>query len=131
MKRAPLWLLAVTTSAEAEEAVGELLQRLTASPVSVYANEETKVSTVTAYCPSRDKWTAATQRALRLELRQLTNVGLNVGPGRITFQKLRVENWAESWKKHFKPIAIGAELLIKPANWTKSSVSRARSMHQE
>jgi ribosomal protein L11 methyltransferase len=31
---------------------------------------------------------------------------------------LRHENWAESWKRHFKPIEIGSKLLIKPT-WSK------------
>ena len=31
---------------------------------------------------------------------------------------MRREDWAESWKRHFKPIEIGGALLIKPS-WSK------------
>ncbi|HKQ36985.1 MAG TPA: 50S ribosomal protein L11 methyltransferase, partial [Verrucomicrobiae bacterium] len=37
---------------------------------------------------------------------------------RFTVRKLRPQNWAESWKRHFKPIEIGAKLLIKPS-WSR------------
>jgi ribosomal protein L11 methyltransferase len=33
-------------------------------------------------------------------------------------RKMAWENWAESWKRHFKPIEIGARLLIKPG-WSR------------
>ena len=33
-------------------------------------------------------------------------------------RKLRRENWAESWKRHFKPMEIGGALLIKPG-WSR------------
>ena len=32
--------------------------------------------------------------------------------------KMRREDWAESWKRHFKPIEIGDALLVKPS-WSK------------
>ncbi len=32
--------------------------------------------------------------------------------------KIRREDWAESWKRHFKPIEIGSALLLKPS-WSK------------
>jgi ribosomal protein L11 methyltransferase len=33
-------------------------------------------------------------------------------------RRVKDENWAESWKRHFKPIAVGRLLLIKPS-WSK------------
>jgi len=37
---------------------------------------------------------------------------------RLTWKKLRHEDWAESWKRHFKPLEIGARLLVKPS-WSQ------------
>lgn len=37
---------------------------------------------------------------------------------RIAVKKIRRENWAESWKRHFKPIEIGPALLIRPG-WSR------------
>ncbi len=44
--------------------------------------------------------------------------GLKTGAGKILARKVRREDWAESWKRHFKPIEIGPRLLIKPG-WIK------------
>jgi len=35
------------------------------------------------------------------------------------------ENWAENWKEHFKPMAIGARMLVVPP-WEKTAVSEGR-----
>jgi ribosomal protein L11 methyltransferase len=55
---------------------------------------------------------------LRKSLQKINQCGLNIGPGEISVQRVRREDWAESWKRHFKPIEIGAALLIKPS-WSK------------
>jgi ribosomal protein L11 methyltransferase len=41
-----------------------------------------------------------------------------MGSGRIIVKTLPRENWAESWKRHFKPMAIGNSLLVKPS-WSR------------
>jgi ribosomal protein L11 methyltransferase len=51
-------------------------------------------------------------------LAQIKKCGLKIGPGKITIAKVRREDWAESWKRHFKPIEIGDALLVKPS-WSK------------
>jgi ribosomal protein L11 methyltransferase len=56
--------------------------------------------------------------ALKTSLREIAHCGLNIGPGKISVQRVRREDWAESWKRHFKPIEIGSALLIKPS-WSK------------
>ncbi|HXE42587.1 MAG TPA: 50S ribosomal protein L11 methyltransferase, partial [Candidatus Baltobacteraceae bacterium] len=55
---------------------------------------------------------------LREGLKRIAECGLNIGSGKISCQKVRREDWAESWKRHFKPIEIGSALLIKPS-WIK------------
>jgi ribosomal protein L11 methyltransferase len=56
--------------------------------------------------------------ALADGLKAIRDNGLNIGKGRIKVEKVKREDWAESWKKHFQPIEIGAQLLIKPS-WIK------------
>src|SRR5207249_7073948 len=60
----------------------------------------------------------ATQAALRSTLKDLKASGPRLGPPRIQIKKLRREHWAESWKRHFKPLEIGSRLLLKPS-WSK------------
>jgi len=58
-------------------------------------------------------------------LRKIASCGLDVGTGRISLRKLPHENWAESWKRHFKPLVIGDALLIKPS-WSKRRSPRGQ-----
>ena len=133
-----LWRVSVITTPEAEDAVAELLGATLHQPVSTWFNLETGVSTVTAYLPqklmtlgapaSRRRISSApvrrrhSQEQVRREilegLSRIKQCGLKIGSGKVTIAKVRREDWAESWKRHFKPIEIGNALLIKPS-WSK------------
>lgn len=118
MKREPLLQVSVVTSLEAEEAVVELLARVFARAAAVYTNEETKITIASVYCPRRSEWTPRKRAALEEGLKEIAASGLNIGAGKIESQRVTKEDWSESWKRHFKPIAIGPRLLIKPS-WVK------------
>jgi ribosomal protein L11 methyltransferase len=117
--RGPIWKIAVSTTTEAEEAVTELLYSIFEIPVSSYTDVETGEVTVATYLTaSVSKNGVQDIKALRAGLKRISACGLNIGSGKISFQKVRREDWAESWKRHFKPIEIGSALLIKPS-WSK------------
>ena len=118
MKRPPLWRVSVGTTPEAEDAVAVLLDNALRQPVSIYQNLETGVSTVAVYLQQKSIPTAKIRRVISIGLRQIKACGLKIGPGRVQLAKIRHEDWAESWKRHFQPIAIGHDLLIKPS-WSK------------
>jgi len=101
-----LWRVSVITTPEAEDAASELLGRVPGQPVSSYFNLETGVSTVTAYCRRKPAWPAEWRAKIRVGLDQIKNCGLKIGSGKVTIAKMRREDWAESWKRHFKPIEI-------------------------
>jgi ribosomal protein L11 methyltransferase len=117
-KSESLWRVSVATTPEAEDAVSELLGTVSGQPVSSYFNLETGVITVTAYCRRKPAWPAEWRAKIRVGLDQIKNCGLKIGSGKVTIAKMRREDWAESWKRHFKPIEIGRALLIKPS-WSK------------
>jgi ribosomal protein L11 methyltransferase len=123
MKRPPLWKIAVATSPAAEDAVTELLARTLDQPVASCMNVATGETVVTAYLPNRPDWSRTLRAGLRSGLEQIRACGLRIGPGRISLAQVRGEDWAESWKRHFKPIEIGSALLIKPS-WSQQ---RARA----
>jgi ribosomal protein L11 methyltransferase len=106
MKRQSLWRVSVITTPEAEDAVSELLGTVLEQPVSSYFNLETGVTTVTAYCRQKPAWPAEWRAKIRVGLDQIKNCGLKTGPGKVTIAKMRREDWAESWKRHFQPIEI-------------------------
>jgi len=124
----PIWKVSISTSTEAEEAVTELLYGVFEVPVSSYTDVETGEVTVATYLaggtpalPGKDT------DALKIGLKQIQGFGLNIGSGKISFQKVRREDWAESWKRHFKPIEIGAALLIKPS-WVKRRPKKGQAV---
>jgi len=127
MNRKPLLKISVATSAEAEEAIGGALEKIFFQPPSVYADERTKVSTVSVYCNDRAAWTPARRRALLAELKRLKAAGLKLGRGKISATRLARQNWAESWKRHFKPIAVGNALLLKPS-WSRRPPRRGQAV---
>lgn len=39
---------------------------------------------------------------------------LDIGSGEIEIEKVNEEDWAESWKKYYKPFRLGKHIIIKP-----------------
>jgi ribosomal protein L11 methyltransferase len=112
----PLWRVTVATSLEAEDAVMELLGSLLGSPATAYFNLETRASLVSVY--SEKPFAPQLPASISAGLKQIKNCGLQTGGERITVAKVKREDWAESWKKHFKPFEVRRLLLIKPS-WSK------------
>ena len=110
MKGPALWKISVTISPESEEAVFELLQTLFGQTCSVYTDARSHRMTVSAYLTGR--WSASKCARLIEGLRKIRRCGLHVGGRKIS--RIRREDWAESWKRHFQPITIGS-LLIRPS----------------
>ncbi|MEW6305796.1 MAG: 50S ribosomal protein L11 methyltransferase [Verrucomicrobiota bacterium] len=119
--------MSIVTTREADEAVGELLARHFATIASTYTDEETKISTVSVYLNGAAKWSAAVKRRLAAELQLIRECGLDIGAGRIECRKVRRENWAESWKRHFQPLEIGPTLLIKPS-WSRRKPKKGQAV---
>ncbi len=118
MKHDSLWKIAVTISPEAEDAVTYLLEVVVGQPASVYMDARRGTTVASVYAPGAGDWSMEKRAALRAGLRRIRACGVTVGPGRISAAKVRREDWAESWKRHFKPIEIGSSLLLKPS-WSK------------
>jgi ribosomal protein L11 methyltransferase len=118
MTKEPLWQISVVTTPEAEEAVVELLAKIFHRAAAAYTNEETRIAEVSVYCAKRGEWNPAKRAALVAGLKTAREWGLNIGTGKIHLRRVPREDWSESWKRHFKPIEIGATLLIKPS-WIK------------
>lgn len=118
MKSQPLFRVSVQVRPEAEEAVVELLFRILGQPAAVYTNEETHVTVVSVYLPKRIEWNSKRKALLAAGLADLRTIGLDMGPCTVETGSVRRQDWAESWKKHFKPISISKRLLIKPS-WIK------------
>jgi ribosomal protein L11 methyltransferase len=116
MKNKPLWRISVATTLEAEDTVAELLETTFNRSASSHFNVEKQTSVVSVFCESKPAGIVGEE--ISAGLRRIKNCGLKTGSGKIQIAKVRREDWAESWKRHFKPLEIGSALLVKPS-WSK------------
>jgi len=116
LSRAPVWELSVVTSREAEDAVSELLASLFNQSAAIFFDCEINLSTCTIYSHARPP--GGSPDALETGLRRIRGYGLNPAPGKVSLKRLPYKTWAESWKRHFKPIHIAGKILIKPS-WSR------------
>jgi ribosomal protein L11 methyltransferase len=117
---APLRQISITTNPLAEDAVAALLEREFGQTPTIYTNADTQLCTVSVYWTLPDAVVADAKASLRDGLTDTEESGLDVAPGRIAIRKVKPRDWSESWKRHFKPIAIGRKLLVKPT-WSNRS----------
>ena len=101
-----------------ESAVSDLFETVLGCTPVIETKPNVGTSTISAYVARRE-WTRARKDALR---EALGSFGL-----KLSTRPLRHEDWAESWKRHFKPLEIGPTLLIKPS-WSKRRPRKGQSM---
>lgn len=87
-------------------------------PVCSYTDAETGLVVVSVYVQTKPDWSRAGRAKLMSELKRIAGNGLNIGPGKVELKRIRQEDWAESWKLHFKPVLFGSALLLKPS-WSR------------
>jgi ribosomal protein L11 methyltransferase len=116
MKRKPLWKLSVATTAEAEEAVQELLAKMCAAAPVSYTDAETRRVEVAVYLETRPQATVV--KLVREGLARF-QPDTNKTGREFSINKIRREDWANSWKRHFHPITVGNALLVKPS-WDRT-----------
>jgi ribosomal protein L11 methyltransferase len=93
-----VWQVSIRTNADGEEAAVSLLEQTFQQPPSVYCDEATGARTVSVYLKRKP--------------------GKIAGAGKFSIKRLPPQDWAESWKRHFKPIDVDGVLLIKPG-WSR------------
>jgi ribosomal protein L11 methyltransferase len=120
-----LWCLSIATSLEAEDAVAELAGSMLGQPAAAYYDLERRVSRVSVYCEQKIPATQFVKIAAGLQ--QIKRCGLDVRPAKITLARVKREDWAESWKKHFPPITIGNALLVKPS-WSRRRLAKGQAV---
>jgi ribosomal protein L11 methyltransferase len=73
---------------------------------------------VIGYLPSESE-TQVVRKAILDYLDGLRELGFQFGKGKINLQKIEIKNWAEEWKKSFKPIFVTVNIVVLP-EWDKS-----------
>src|SRR6185503_8443046 len=115
LKRLPLWKISVPVPAETEEAVGELLESVLGTPAGTWRDERTRRTVVSSYVDAPRAWSAEVRAQIEAGLTRIRQCGLTLGRTGIQVTRLRHEDWANSWKRHFRAMEFGRALLLKPS----------------
>jgi len=117
----------VTAAHEAEDAVGAFLENHFGEKPSTYIDAETGKTTVTIYCRNKPTSPAVVRAQVAAALQRIARCGVDPGTPSVSLAKLKPQDWAESWKRHFKPIEIGSALLIRPS-WSRKKPGKGQAL---
>jgi ribosomal protein L11 methyltransferase len=123
----PLWRISVMTAPEAEDAVSELLASIYGLAAAAYFDLESQTSVVSVFLEAGKFSTAAALREISAGLERIRSFGLDAGAAKIEIARVKREDWAESWKRHFHPLEIGKTLLVKPS-WSKKRPAKNQAV---
>ena len=113
--------VSVTVAPEADEAIGLLLERVFKSPYTVFTHPENITATVSVFLPESQRITQQDRGLIAEGLKYISKCGLNVGLCKVDIKRLKRGDWANSWKRHFKPFNISDRLLVRPS-WESASL---------
>jgi ribosomal protein L11 methyltransferase len=122
-----LWKLSVSAACEAEETLTEWLGGAFAVPLSSYTDFESRRTTVTLWFERKPDSSSLRRAEFRAALARLRQFGVHGNPVRLSLSRVRREDWAHSWKRHFPPIQVGAGLLIRPS-WSRLRPRRGQAL---
>jgi ribosomal protein L11 methyltransferase len=122
----PLWRVSVVTTAEAEDAVSELLAAFLNRAATSYFDLESHTSRVSVFVEQGKFSPAGVRQEIAAGLERIQRCDLDIGAGEIEIARIKREDWAESWKKHFKPIEF-PWLLVKPS-WSKKRPAKNQAV---
>ncbi|HPL98955.1 MAG TPA: 50S ribosomal protein L11 methyltransferase [Bacillota bacterium] len=134
--------LQVITTTEASDAVSEILYSEGASGVLIedpndfnalnknekswdYIEDELielmgKDARVKGYFPFVE-FNETVLKSIADRIEKLKGFGLNKGKGTVSTREVSDEDWANAWKKYYKPVKIGERVVIKPT-WEEHKV---------
>ena len=68
--------------------------------VKGYFSEEDNIDEIIAY--------------INEKVGEIKALGIDVGEGKVEFEKMYEEDWANNWKKYYKPSKVGEKIVVKP-----------------
>lgn len=72
----------------------------TVAVVKGYFSQDEKIDELLSYITSK--------------VNEIKDLGMDVGEGLVTAAELHEEDWANNWKKYYKPSKIGENIVVKP-----------------
>ena len=105
----------------------DLLAVLSRKSCSSFTDVEAGTVKVSVFLSRRKRPGGLLKRRILTGLWTIKGWGLNVGAGVVSCRRVRPQDWAESWKRHFKPMEFGDALLVKPS-WSKRRAKRGQAV---
>lgn len=68
--------------------------------VKGYFSEEDNIEEIVSYIEEK--------------LTEIKELGINIGEGKVEVEKMYEEDWANNWKKYYKPSKVGEKIVVKP-----------------
>lgn len=122
-----LWRITLTANRQTEAAVAKLMaQQWNLTPVC-YCPENSDQCRVSAYTEVLPDTVPGLRQTAAQADRLLQACGVATGRLRCSVRRIRREDWAESWKRHFQPFTVGRRLLVKPS-WSRKQPSPGQSV---
>ena len=72
----------------------------TVAVVKAYFSEEDNIEEILLY--------------INEKINELREIGIDVGEGKVENEKMFEEDWANNWKKYYKPTKVGDKIVVKP-----------------
>ncbi|MBN2506085.1 MAG: 50S ribosomal protein L11 methyltransferase [Verrucomicrobia bacterium] len=119
--------VSVAIAPRAEEPVVELCQRLWGQSPAIWTDAQHRSTTASVYLKPGSEWGHRQRAALLAGLAALRRAGVDAGSGPLRVERLHRRNWADSWKRHFRPLVFGKTLLIKPS-WSRRQSARDQAV---
>ncbi|AHM56735.1 ribosomal protein L11 methyltransferase PrmA [Peptoclostridium acidaminophilum DSM 3953] len=69
---------------------------------------------------AEEKNVVAELEMIREKIKRLPEYGLEIGEGSVEISEVDDSDWADSWKKYYKPTSVGERIVIKPS-WEEYS----------
>jgi ribosomal protein L11 methyltransferase len=110
--------VSLITGVEAEDLAGVLLENEWGLTPSIHTDAATGRSTVSVYVELPKEQILAVRQRLKASWDAVQVDASHLGAAEVRIRKVRPLDWAESWKRHFRPMEIGSRLLIKPT-WSR------------
>jgi len=124
-----LWRLSVTTALSCEDAVWEMLSEIFCQPSSSYTPTGASHTKVVVFLNQKPAAKGAEMQELRVRLKRMKLAQPKTGFSRISLSRIRRTDWANSWKRHFKPLELGSALLVRPS-WSSRRARGGQALVQ-
>jgi len=115
--------VSITTAPSAVEAIANILLECRTGGV-VEEHPSPGIVALRGYLPLGPA-AEVTLAAIARRINELPAFGLDIGPGRIDTLEVEDSGWANAWKMHFKPFAVGARWWITPT-WDEQAAPPGR-----